>query len=73
MPFGSVNITRPRNRLIYVNRNYNDPAGKTPCVIAVEYGSNRFETRTSSGDVDYSGRVITSDTNINAELELAPV
>lgn len=49
---GSVEITHPLRRLIYINGDYMETAGLSPGPFVVETGDNTFETMRRDGTVD---------------------
>ena len=70
MPFGSVKVTAPLGRLVYINGNHDEAAGKSPGPFAVELGRNLFETINGNDEIDYSGKVTLTAANPNVELAL---
>lgn len=70
MPYGKVTVSKPLGRLIYINGNYDEAAGKSPAAFTVEYGPNRFETLTGAGKVDYAADVTVNAANPAATVEL---
>lgn len=73
MAMGSVRITKPLRRLIYINGNYDEAAGLSPGPFAVELGNNTFETLDGSGNVDWTGAATLTAANPNVSLALQPV
>jgi len=73
MPLGSVKITKPLRRLIYINGNYDESAGQSPGPFAVEYGLNLFETRNGTGRVDWRGTTTITSKTSNVSLDLEQV
>lgn len=60
MPTGTVTVTAPVNRVVYLNGDYvPDFPKKIPNTFLVEYGENIFETRNKDGKVDYRAKVAT--------------
>jgi len=54
MSFASLRVTKPENRLIYINGNYAEPAGHSSIdSITVASGGNIAETLNQDGKVDY--------------------
>lgn len=70
MAFGSVRITGPLGRLIYINGNHDEAAGKSPGPFAVEFGRNLFETINGKDEIDYAGKVMITAASPNVELAL---
>lgn len=66
MPWGSVYVKGPDDEDIYINGNYEKPAGKTNTTYSVEYGCNTFETLDKSGNI-----VLRATTNVD-ENNLRP-
>jgi len=74
MSQGSVTITSPLGRQVYLNGNYApDTPKRIKCTFAVDYGENIFETLNGSNQVDYRAKVTTDDANQNCEVSLLPV
>jgi hypothetical protein len=71
MPTGTVTVTDPAGRTVYINGNYTPDVPKTiECTFLVEYGENIFETCTGPGKVDYRVAVTTDDTNRDCSVAL---
>jgi len=73
MPWGSVTVTGPVDRDVYVNGNYEDIAGKTNDDFAVEYGLNTFETLDDQWRIDFRARVEVNDASPLVDAELGAV
>jgi hypothetical protein len=73
MPWGSVRVTGPVGRDVYVNGNYDDIVGKTNEYFAVEYGLNTFETLDNRFRVDFRAQVEVNDESPRVDAQLAPV
>jgi hypothetical protein len=74
MPEGSVKITDPAGRAVYINGDYRPDFPKNiPCTFAVQYGNNIFETLTAGNRVDYRLSVTTDDGNQNCQVALVRV
>lgn len=72
MAFASLHVTKPGNRLIYLNGDYSDPAGNSSNdSFTVPSGGNIAETLNGDGRVDYRKkfRVRPRDTEITIELD----
>lgn len=74
MPQGSVRITFPKNRLVYINGNFTpDFPKKIPCTFAVEFGENVFETLNGDDEVDYRAEVTTDASHLSQKVALTAV
>ena len=73
MPWGSVFVIGPADQDVYINGNYEEPAGKTNNEYVVEYGENTFETLDDNGDVVLRAQALVDSDNPNVEVELQPV
>ena len=72
MPFVTVRVTKPGNRLIYINGDYTEAAGNSSLdSFTVPTGGQLFETLTGSQEVDYRKefRVKRIDTEVTVELD----
>ena len=72
MAFASLTVSAPKNRLIYLNGNYDDPAGNSSKdTFAVPNGGNIAETMNSSRQVDFRHqfRVGPTDTSVTIALD----
>jgi hypothetical protein len=74
MPVGSVTITFPKNRLVYINGDYNpDSPKRIQCTYVVDYGENIFETLNGTKQVDYRAKVVTDVSNPDCQIALTRV
>jgi hypothetical protein len=74
MPKGTVTVTDPVGRTVFVNGNYTPDFPDTiPATFVVDYGENIFETRTSSGRIDYSRTVVIDDDAPTCSIKLKRV
>ena len=73
MPWGSVTLTGPTDRDVYVNGNYEDVAGQTNEAFAVEYGLNTFETLDSEFRIDFRAETEVNDETPHVEAALQAV
>jgi hypothetical protein len=74
MAQGSVKITDPVGRDVYINGNYRPDFPKViPCTFAVQYGENIFETLAPGRRIDYRLAVTTDASNPNCDVALLPV
>jgi len=72
MPFVTVSVSAPANRLIYINGNYTQPAGNTSRdSFVVPPGGQVFETVNGNDCVDFRKkfRVRRNDTEVTVELD----
>lgn len=71
MPFVTVRVTKPKNRLIFINGDYSAPAGNSNDSFTVPTGGQLFETLTAARQVDYrkSFLVRVKDAAVTVELE----
>ena len=72
MAFASLSISKPKNRLIYLNGDYENPAGNSSTnSFTVPSGGNVAETLNGEGKVDFRKRfrVRPRDTSVTIELE----
>ena len=70
--FASVQVTKPGNRLIYLNGDYQAPAGNSSTdTFTVPSGGNIAETLNGDGKIDYRKkfRVRPRETKITIELD----
>lgn len=70
MPWGSVFVKGPAGEDVYINGNYEEPAGQTNNSYVVEYGENTFETLDEAGNVRLRAQALVDDGNKNVEVEL---
>ena len=70
MSIGSVRVTGPADRDVYVNGQYGEAAGKTGGTFLVEYGNNRFESLDFEYRVDYAANVTADEGHQDVEAEL---
>lgn len=73
MPWGTVTVSGPAGRDVYINGNYAAPAGKTNSDFAVEYGANTFETLDDQWRVDHRAQTTVDDDHPHADAVLAAV
>lgn len=73
MPWGSVNVKGPAGLDVYINGNYQEPAGPTNNIYAVQYGENKFETLDDAGEVSLRAQGLVDENHQNIEVELRPV
>jgi hypothetical protein len=73
MPWGNVTITGQDGQDIYVDGNYEDPAGKAPGPFVVTYGKHTFETLKQSGAVECSGDAKVNAHQRDVTIALLPV
>ena len=71
MAFITVRVSKPSNRLIYINGDYSRPAGNSSGSFTVPTGGQIFETLTGDRRLDYRKkfRVRPSDTQVTVELD----
>jgi hypothetical protein len=72
MTFVTVRVTKPGNRLIYINGNYTEAAGNSSVdSFTVPPGGQIFETLTGDQQVDFRKevRVKRTDTEVIVELD----
>lgn len=74
MAFASLTVTNPGNRLIYLNGNYDDPAGNSSRdKFVVPAGGNIAETLNSSRAVDFRHRFRVGPADTSITIALDPV
>jgi len=74
MPFCKVTVSKPLNRLIYINGNYLEPAGNSATdKFTVPSGGHTFETVNGENKIDFRKRFRVSPRDRKLEIELAPV
>ena len=72
MTLVTVRVTKPGNRLIYINGNYTEAAGNSSAdSFTVPPGGQIFETLTGDQQVDFRKefRVKRTDTEVTVELD----
>jgi hypothetical protein len=72
MALKTVRVTKPRNRLIYINGDYTEAAGNSSVdTFTVPTGGQLFETLTGDRKVDFRKRfrVKPTDTEVAVELD----
>ena len=72
MTFVTVEVTKPGNRLIYINGNYVEAAGNSSLdTFTMPTGDHIFETLTGSRAVDYRKRIRVrrKDDQVSVELD----
>jgi hypothetical protein len=72
MAFASLRVLKPGNRLIFLNGDYQTPAGNSSTdSFTVSSGGNIAETLNGDGKVDFRKRfrVKPRDTSVSIELE----
>ncbi len=70
--FASVQVSKPGNRLIYLNGDYQNPAGNSSTdTFTVSSGGNIAETLNGDGKIDFRKkfRVRPRETKITIELD----
>lgn len=67
----TVSVSKPGNRLIYINGDYSEAAGNSNAGFTVPSGGQCFETLTQSRRVDYrkSFRVSPQQSSVTIELD----
>jgi len=73
MAWGSVEVNGPAGDDVYINGNYEQPAGQTNNTYAVEYGENTFETLDGAGNVAMRAQALVDDEHKNVTVQLSPV
>jgi hypothetical protein len=74
MSDGTVRVTSPAGRSVYVDGNYDDPDPPTiPDVILVPLKQCIFETLDAQNRVDYRGTATPTPDKPNVRLALSPV
>lgn len=74
MPFVTVRVSTPRNRLIYVNGAYEESAGNSSTdTFELVAGGYRFETLTGDSRVDYRKKFRVAATDEEKTIDLDPV
>ena len=74
MPFAQVKVTKPLNRLIYINGNYLNPAGNSSTdTFTRPVGGHTFETLNGDGRVDHRKKIKIMPRDKTREIELDPV
>jgi hypothetical protein len=71
MPWGSVRVSGPALRDVYLNGNYAQAAGQTGTIFIVEYGANTFETLDSARQVDFRAEAVVNRETPHTEVTLA--
>ena len=72
MAFASLHVAKPANRIIYLNGDYENPAGNSSNTsFTVPSGGNIAETLNGDGKVDFRKkfRVRPRDTDVTIELD----
>ncbi len=71
---GSIRITAPEGRAVYVDGNYEEPRPKKiPCVLLAELGRTTLETLTDDRKIDYRAVVELTPEDPSKTVELAKV
>lgn len=74
MAFASLTVTFPRNRIVYLNGNYNDPAGNSSTdTFTVPSGGNIAETLNANREVDFRKKFRVKATETAVSVALDPV
>jgi hypothetical protein len=74
MTFKTVRVTKPGNRLIYINGDYTEAAGNSSDgSFTVPTGGQVFETLTGDRKVDFCKRFRVRPTDAEVTVELDPV
>lgn len=74
MTFASLFVTKPVNRLIYINGNYQDAAGNSSSgSITVSSGGNIAETLNGDGRIDFRKEFVVGPRDKEVTIELDPV
>jgi hypothetical protein len=74
MPFVTVRVSAPLNRLIYINGDYSQAAGNSSTdSFTVPSGGQVFETVNGDGCVDNRRRFRVRRTDIEVTITLDPV
>ncbi|MBL8688460.1 MAG: hypothetical protein JNL04_05145 [Rhodospirillaceae bacterium] len=74
MPFVTVRVGTPRNRLIYVNGAYTQAAGNSSTdTFELVAGGYRFETLTGDKRVDYRKKFRVSAEDEERTIDLDPI
>lgn len=72
MPFVTVRVSKPANRLVFINGDYSTSAGNSNDSFTVPTGGQVFETLTADRCVDFrkSFRVRPADADSGVTVEL---
>jgi hypothetical protein len=74
MAFASVRVTSPLNRLVYVDGDYETPAGNSSTdSFTVPSGGHIAETLNGDGKVDFRKRFRVQPRDTSVTIELDPV
>ena len=74
MAFASLTVSKPKNRLIYLNGDYEKPAGNSSTdTFTVPSGGNFAETLNGDDKVDFRKKVQVKATDTSVTTELDPV
>ena len=74
MTFVTVRVEKPRNRLIYINGGYSDPAGNSSTdSFTVPTGGQIFETLTGDRCIDYRKKFRVKPDDREVTVSLDPV
>lgn len=74
MPLCKVTVTKPLNRLIYINGNYLEPRGNSATdTFTVPTGGHTFDTLNGAGKVDFRKRFRVTPRDKKLDIELDPV
>ncbi|BBL72517.1 hypothetical protein [Methylogaea oryzae] len=72
--FASLRILRPEDRLIYLNGDYQNPAGNSSTdTFTVAAGGHTAETLDSQGKVDFRKKFRVTARQTSVAIELDPV
>jgi hypothetical protein len=74
MAFASLTVTKPKNRLIYLNGDYENAAGNSSTdTFTVTSGGNIAETLNGDGKVDFRKRFRVRPKDTSVTIGLDPV
>lgn len=74
MTLKTVRVTKPGNRLIYINGNYTEAAGNSSVdSFTVPTGGQVFETLNGDRKVDFRKRFRVKPSDTDVTVELIPV
>ena len=74
MAFASLSVSKPANRLIYLNDDNENPAGNSSTdTFTVPSGGNVAETLNGAGKVDFRKKFRVGPRDTSLTIELDPV
>ena len=74
MAFASLSVSKPANRLIYLNGDHENPAGNSSTdSFTVSSGGNTAETLNGDGKVDFRKKFRVGPRDKSVTIELDPV